>query len=46
LTFARPELQVFNTALMTAQSDYSSKEAKADREYWGHAVGRHLDLAQ
>ena len=41
-----PKLQVFNTALMTAQSSYSLKEAKADREYWGHlvesAVGAHL----
>jgi uncharacterized protein len=33
-----PKLQVFNTALMTAQSGYSFKEAKADREYWGHLV--------
>ncbi len=33
-----PKLQVFNTTLMTAQSGYSSKEAKADREYWGHLV--------
>jgi predicted AAA+ superfamily ATPase len=41
-----PKLQVFNTALMTAQSSYGLKEAKADREYWGHlvesAVGAHL----
>ncbi len=41
-----PKLQVFNTALMTAQSGYSLKEARADREYWGHlvesAVGAHL----
>jgi len=41
-----PKLQVFNTALMSAQSAYSFKEAKADREYWGHlvesAVGAHL----
>jgi hypothetical protein len=40
------KLQVFNTALMTAQSNYSLEEAKADREYWGHlvesAVGAHL----
>jgi hypothetical protein len=31
---------------MTAQSSYGLKEAKADREYWGHlvesAVGAHL----
>ena len=33
-----PKLQVFNTALMTAQSGYTFKEAKADREYWGHLV--------
>lgn len=41
-----PKLQVFNTALMTAQSSYSLEDAKADREYWGHlvesAVGAHL----
>ncbi len=41
-----PKLQVFNTALMSAQSTYTFKEAKADREYWGHlvesAVGAHL----
>lgn len=41
-----PKLQVFNTALMTAQSGYALREAKADREYWGHlveaAVGAYL----
>jgi uncharacterized protein len=41
-----PKLQVFNTALMTAQSSYGLEEAKADREYWGHlvesAIGAHL----
>ncbi len=41
-----PKLQVFNTALMTAQSGYGLKEAKADREYWGRlvesTVGAHL----
>lgn len=41
-----PKLQVFNTALMTAQSGYSLKEAKTNHEYWGHlvesAVGAHL----
>jgi uncharacterized protein len=41
-----PKLQVFNTALLTAQSGYTLKEAKADREYWGHlvesAVGAYL----
>ncbi|MGH8135868.1 MAG: ATP-binding protein, partial [Steroidobacteraceae bacterium] len=33
-----PKLQVFNTALMSAQSGYSMKEARADREYWGRLV--------
>lgn len=41
-----PKLQVFNTALMSAQSGYSLAEARADREYWGRlvesAVGAHL----
>lgn len=41
-----PKLQVFNTALITAQSNYGLEEAKADREYWGRlvesAVGGHL----
>ena len=41
-----PKLQVFNTALMSAQSGYSFKEARANSEYWGHlvesAVGAHL----
>jgi acetaldehyde dehydrogenase (acetylating) len=41
-----PKLQVFNTALMTAQSSYGLREAKTDREYWGRlvesAVGAHL----
>lgn len=41
-----PKLQVFNTALMTAQSGYTLKEAASDREYWGRvvesAVGAHL----
>jgi uncharacterized protein len=44
-----PKLQVLNTALMTAQSNYGLEEAKADREYWGHlvesAVGAHLATA-
>jgi predicted AAA+ superfamily ATPase len=44
-----PKLQVFNTALMTAQSGYSFKEAFADREYRGRiaesAVGAHLTNA-
>jgi predicted AAA+ superfamily ATPase len=41
-----PKLQVFNTALMTAQSGYTLKEAVSDHEYWGRvvesAVGAHL----
>jgi len=41
-----PKLQVFNTALMTAQSGYTLKEAASDHEYWGRvvesAVGAHL----
>jgi uncharacterized protein len=38
-----PKLQVFNTALMTAQSSYGLKEAKTDREYWGHLVESAVD---
>lgn len=41
-----PKLQVLNTALMSASSDYSFHEARADREFWGRltesAVGAHL----
>lgn len=41
-----PKVQVLNTALMSAQSDRSFAEARADREYWGRlvesAVGAHL----
>jgi uncharacterized protein len=41
-----PKLQVLNTALMSAQSDFSFDEARADREHWGRltesAVGAHL----
>jgi predicted AAA+ superfamily ATPase len=41
-----PKLQVFNTALMTAQSGLSLSEARADRDFWGRlvesAVGAHL----
>jgi predicted AAA+ superfamily ATPase len=41
-----PKLQVFNTALMTAQSGYTLKEAASDHEFWGRvvesAVGAHL----
>ena len=41
-----PKLNALNTALMTAQSDYSFEEAYSDRSYWGRlvesAVGAHL----
>jgi uncharacterized protein len=41
-----PKLQVFNTALMTAQSGLSPDDAKSDREFRGRlvesAVGAHL----
>jgi len=41
-----PKLQVLNTALMTAQSGLTLKDARADREFWGRltesAVGAHL----
>jgi uncharacterized protein len=41
-----PKLQVLNTALMTAQSDLSPADARADREFRGRlvesAVGAHL----
>jgi predicted AAA+ superfamily ATPase len=41
-----PKFAVFNTALMTAQSMKTFKEAKADRNYWGRlvesAIGAHL----
>ncbi len=41
-----PKLQVFNTALLTAQSGLTPQEARDDREYWGRltesAVGAHL----
>ena len=41
-----PKLQVFNTALMTAQAGLTLAEARRDREYWGRlvesAVGAHL----
>ena len=44
-----PKLQVLNTALMTAQSGLTFKDARADREFWGHltesAVGAHLSNA-
>ena len=41
-----PKLQVFNTALMGAQSGLTLKEARADGAFWGRvvesAVGAHL----
>lgn len=41
-----PKFQVFNTALITAQSGRTQAEALADREFWGRltesAVGAHL----
>ncbi len=41
-----PKLQVLNTALMSAQSGFSFKEARADHEFWGRlvesAIGAHL----
>jgi hypothetical protein len=41
-----PKLQVFNTALMAAQSGLSPREARSDREFWGRlvesAVGAYL----
>ncbi len=44
-----PKLQVLNTALMTAQSNRTLEEARADREFWGRltesAVGAHLSNA-
>jgi len=41
-----PKLQVYNTALMTAQSGLGFDDARADPEYWGRltesAIGAHL----
>jgi predicted AAA+ superfamily ATPase len=41
-----PKLQVLNTALLTAQSGLTPREARADTEFWGRlvesAVGAHL----
>ena len=41
-----PKLNVLNTALMSAQSDYTFQEATLDRSFWGRlvesAVGAHL----
>lgn len=33
-----PKFQVYNTALVSAQSGKSFMEAKADKEFWGHLV--------
>ena len=33
-----PKLQVLNTALITAQSQFSMEEAKRDTNYWGRLV--------
>ena len=45
-----PKLNVLNTALMTATSEYSFGDAKADRAHWGRivesAVGAHLLTAR
>lgn len=44
-----PKLQVLNTALMTASSGLTLKEARENREFWGRlvesAVGAHLSNA-
>lgn len=41
-----PKLHVLNTALISAQGDYTFDEARADRSFWGRlvesAVGAHL----
>ena len=41
-----PKLMVFNTGLMSANSDYTFEQARADRTFWGRlvesAVGAHL----
>ena len=45
-----PKLQVFNTALLSAPTGLTLREARADREFWGRlvesAVGAHLMNAQ
>jgi predicted AAA+ superfamily ATPase len=45
-----PKLQVLNTALMSATSNLTSAEARADKEFWGRlvesAVGAHLANAE
>ena len=35
-----PKLNVLNTALMSAQSDYTFQEASADRSFWGTIGGK------
>ncbi len=44
-----PKLQVLNTALLTAQSGLTPREARADPEFWGRllesAIGAHLAAA-
>lgn len=41
-----PKLNVLGSALMSAHSDYTFEQARADRTFWGHlvesAVGAHL----
>ena len=41
-----PKLQVLNTALISAQGEYTFEEAQADRSFWGRlvesAIGAHL----
>ena len=41
-----PKLQVFNTALITAQAETTLKQAREDRTFWGRlvesAIGAHL----
>ena len=41
-----PKLQVFNTALITAQAETTIKQAREDRTFWGRlvesAIGAHL----
>lgn len=43
---SKPKFQVFNNALLSAQSEYSFADARSDRKTWGRlcesAVGMHL----
>ncbi len=43
---SKPKFQVFNNALLSAQSEYAFADARADSKYWGRlyesAVGTHL----